>query len=123
MGAPSETFAPGTLEIKAGRSRECDTGPRGLRDSDPLWGTGSCQMPVLHTCSVNRENPMAQELTARQQQVLETVGREVDRLGVAPTLAELAAIFNVQPAAVRDCLKALERKGHLIVIPGLARGI
>jgi repressor LexA len=54
---------------------------------------------------------MAEELTARQQELLHYLEREIAREGRAPSLREAAADLGVSHAAVAQTLKALERKG------------
>jgi repressor LexA len=54
---------------------------------------------------------MAEELTARQQELLQYLEREIAREGRAPSLREAAADLGVSHAAVAQTLKALERKG------------
>lgn len=65
-----------------------------------------------------------QDLTSRQRQFLEAIEAYVRDHGVAPTVRELAALLRVRsPNAVRQHLKALERKGYLRRMPRRPRGM
>ncbi len=67
---------------------------------------------------------MARELTRRQREVLDFIVRWVEDRGFPPTLREIAARFRFASAnAVRDHLKALERKGYLRRQAGIARAL
>ena len=62
--------------------------------------------------------------TPRQQQILDLIGRAIEQDGAPPTLAELARELGFASVnAVRDQLRALQRKGHLELTPRAARGI
>ena len=64
------------------------------------------------------------ELTARQQAILDFVSAQVEAEGLPPTLAEIAHAFGFnQTRAAHKHLLALEAKGHLSLLPGKARGI
>ena len=64
------------------------------------------------------------ELTARQQAILDFVSAQVEAEGLPPTLAEIARAFGFnQTRAAHKHLLALEAKGHLSLLPGKARGI
>ena len=64
------------------------------------------------------------ELTARQQAILDFVGVHIEAEGMPPTLAEIARAFGFnQTRAAHKHLLALEAKGHLSLLPGKARGI
>jgi repressor LexA len=64
------------------------------------------------------------ELTERQQAILDFVGAQVEAEGMPPTLAEIARAFGFnQTRAAHKHLLALEAKGHLTLLPGKARGI
>lgn len=66
---------------------------------------------------------MSLKITIRQQEVLAYIRAEV-RNGLPPTRAEIAEIFGWKSAnTAEDHLRALERKGHLRLIPGASRGI
>lgn len=57
---------------------------------------------------------MARELTVRQREVLRFILEYQERQGYPPTLKEIAGHFGMASLnAVRDHLRALERKGHL----------
>ncbi|MGD9366600.1 MAG: transcriptional repressor LexA [Desulfobacteraceae bacterium] len=56
---------------------------------------------------------MQQELTPRQQQLMEYFRQAVDRKGQAPSLRRAAADLGVSHAAVAQGLKVLEAKGHI----------
>jgi len=64
------------------------------------------------------------ELTARQQAILDFVSAQVEAEGLPPTLAEIAHAFGFnQTRGAHKHLLALEAKGHLTLLPGKARGI
>lgn len=65
-----------------------------------------------------------QPLTGRQRQVLDFVRQHLEAIGSAPTLEEIRRHFGFKSLnAVRDHLRLIERKGHLVRHPGHARGI
>ena len=65
-----------------------------------------------------------QSLTSRQEQVLEFLLRYMDRAGMPPTRAEIAAAMGFRSAnAAEDHLKALEKKGAIVLTKGMSRGI
>jgi repressor LexA len=67
---------------------------------------------------------MSDELTFRQQAILDFIRAQVDGQGLPPTLAEIARAFGFnQTRAAHKHLLALEAKGRLQLIPGKARGI
>ena len=67
---------------------------------------------------------MSDELTLRQQAILDFIRTQVDTQGLPPTLAEIAAAFGFnQTRAAHKHLLALEAKGRLQLIAGKARGI
>jgi repressor LexA len=64
------------------------------------------------------------ELTARQQAILDFVVAKVEAEGLPPTLAEIARAFGFrQTRAAHKHLLALAAKGRLSLLPGKARGI
>jgi repressor LexA len=64
------------------------------------------------------------ELTRRQQAILDFVAAKVEAEGLPPTLAEIAAAFGFnQTRGAHKHLLALEAKGRLSLLPGKARGI
>ena len=64
------------------------------------------------------------ELTPRQQAILDFVAAQVEAEGLPPTLAEIAAAFGFnQTRGAHKHLLALEAKGRLSLLPGKARGI
>src|SRR5690554_2697365 len=67
---------------------------------------------------------MATKLTARQQQVLDLIRSEIHRSGFPPTRAEIAQALEFRsPNAAEDHLKALARKGAIVLTAGTSRGI
>jgi repressor LexA len=56
---------------------------------------------------------MQQELTPKQQHLLDYLRRIIDRKGQAPSLRHAAADLGVSHAAVAQGLKALEAKGYI----------
>ncbi|MEO8159854.1 MAG: transcriptional repressor LexA [Arenimonas sp.] len=64
------------------------------------------------------------ELTARQQAILDFVAAKVAAEGLPPTLAEIARAFGFrQTRGAHKHLLALQSKGRLTLLPGKARGI
>lgn len=65
-----------------------------------------------------------QQLTARQQQVLDIINDFIERIGCPPTLREIAERLGVNGTlGIMKHLKALEIKGFLIRREGSSRGI
>jgi repressor LexA len=62
-------------------------------------------------------------LTARQQSILDHLRAQLAAEGRPPTLAEIAASFDIGLNAARKHLHALAAKGVLELAPGKARGI
>ena len=64
------------------------------------------------------------QLTRRQQQILDFIRREQDQAGVAPTLAEIARHFGFRSlTTVADHLRLIRRKGLLAASDGRARAL
>ena len=64
------------------------------------------------------------ELTLRQQAVLDFIATRIEAEGMPPTLAEIAAAFGFnQTRGAHKHLLALAAKGRLTLLPGKARGI
>ncbi len=65
-----------------------------------------------------------EELTARQQQILEFIQRQQENGGLAPTLREIAAHFHFRsPNAALAHVQALRAKGAVKTVPGCARSV
>ena len=65
-----------------------------------------------------------QELTRRQQQILQMIQSHIDKTGMPPTRTDICDYFGFRsPTAADDHLKALERKEAIELIPGTSRGI
>ena len=65
-----------------------------------------------------------QELTPRQQEILELIRAFVAEFGIPPTRAEIAAELGFRsPNAAEEHLRALARKGAIELTPGTSRGI
>jgi repressor LexA len=63
-------------------------------------------------------------LTARQQKVLDWIRRYLESTGMPPTRAEIATGLGVSTASsAEDHLRALARKGALLLTPGASRGL
>jgi len=63
------------------------------------------------------------ELTPRQQEILDLICQAIANKGIPPTIAEIAEAIGVSSSnGVRGHLQALERKGAITLIAG-ARGI
>ena len=65
-----------------------------------------------------------QELTKRQQQILQMIQSHIQATGMPPTRYDICEHFGFKsPTAADDHLKALDRKGVISLIPGTSRGI
>lgn len=65
-----------------------------------------------------------QDLTARQQQILDLIREHIDETGYPPTRAEIAEQLGFKSAnAAEEHLKALARKGAIEMVAGASRGI
>ncbi len=63
-------------------------------------------------------------LTTRQQEILDFIRNTLEVLGAPPTRAEIAHAFGFSSHnAAEEHLKALARKGLIVLEPGAARGI
>ncbi len=63
-------------------------------------------------------------LTPRQQEILDFIKNSLEVLGAPPTRAEISSAFGfASPNAAEDHLKALAKKGAIVLEPGSARGI
>ena len=64
------------------------------------------------------------KLTPRQQEILDFIKSTLEVLGAPPTRAEISQAFGfASPNAAEDHLKALAKKGAIVLEPGSARGI
>lgn len=64
------------------------------------------------------------KLTTRQQEILDFIRSTLEVLGAPPTRAEIASAFGfASHNAAEEHLKALARKGVIVLEPGSARGI
>ena len=64
------------------------------------------------------------KLTPRQQEILDFIRNTLEVLGAPPTRAEIANAFGfASHNAAEEHLKALARKGIIVLEPGSARGI
>ncbi|MGB3425172.1 MAG: transcriptional repressor LexA [Castellaniella sp.] len=67
---------------------------------------------------------MALKLTARQSQILDLIRQSMQQTGRPPTRAEIARELGFRSAnAAEDHLRALERKGYVLLSAGTSRGI
>jgi repressor LexA len=65
-----------------------------------------------------------EKLTPRQQEILDFIRNSLETVGVPPTRAEIARAFGfASPNAAEEHLKALARKGTIVLESGSARGI
>lgn len=64
------------------------------------------------------------KLTARQQEILDFIRNRLETLGFPPTRADIAEAFGfASHNAAEEHLKALAKKGVIVLEPGSARGI
>jgi repressor LexA len=67
---------------------------------------------------------MADNLTPRQQEILDFIRNSLEVLGAPPTRTEICNAFGfASPNAAEDHLRALAKKGVIVLEPGSARGI
>ena len=67
---------------------------------------------------------MADTLTPRQREILDFIRNSLEVLGAPPTRAEIAGAFGfASPNAAEEHLKALAKKGAIVLDPRSARGI
>lgn len=67
---------------------------------------------------------MSLKLTARQSQILALITQDIAQTGRPPTRAEIARALGFRSAnAAEDHLRALERKGYILLAAGTSRGI
>lgn len=65
-----------------------------------------------------------QELTPRQQEILDWIRDTIERSGMPPTRADLSRAMGFRsPNAAEEHLRTLERKGAIELLPGASRGI
>lgn len=63
-------------------------------------------------------------LTRRQSEVLQVIRNHIEKTGAPPTRAEIAKTLGFRSVnAAEDHLKALARKGAILLSPGTSRGI
>lgn len=64
------------------------------------------------------------KLTPRQQEILDFIKNSLEVLGAPPTRMEISQAFGfASPNAAEDHLRALAKKGAVVLEPGSARGI
>lgn len=64
------------------------------------------------------------ELTPRQAEVLKVIQQHIENTGAPPTRAEIARTLGFRSVnAAEDHLKALAKKGAILLSPGTSRGI
>jgi repressor LexA len=64
------------------------------------------------------------ELTRRQNEILNLIRRQIERTGLPPTRAEICEHFGfTSPNAAEQHLRALAAKGVIEMLPGSSRGV
>jgi repressor LexA len=72
----------------------------------------------------NQKATIMIKLTTRQQEILDFIRNSLEMLGAPPTRAEIANAFGfASHNAAEEHLKALAKKGIIVLEPGSARGI
>ena len=67
---------------------------------------------------------MTEELTPKQQKILNFVRKAIQKTGFPPTRIEISKAFRYSsPNAAEEHLRTLERKGVIEMTPGASRGI
>lgn len=65
-----------------------------------------------------------EKLTLRQREILDFIKSKIEILGAPPTRAEIADAFGfASHNAAEEHLKALAKKGYVVLEPGAARGV
>lgn len=64
-----------------------------------------------------------EQLTRRQEEILEFIDRYRDCKGFPPSVREIGDEFGLAPSTVHDHIRALERKGHLGRQPRRSRSL
>jgi len=65
-----------------------------------------------------------QDLTSRQQEILNLIKKHLEETGYPPTRAEIAETLGFKSAnAAEEHLRALAKKGAIEMVPGASRGI
>ena len=65
-----------------------------------------------------------EDLSPRQQQILDLIREAIESTGMPPTRAEIARTMGYSsPNAAEELLRTLERKGAIEILKGSARGI
>lgn len=73
---------------------------------------------------VSRPPAPAESLSPRQRQILQLIERHLERHGMPPTRAELTLALGLRNRqGIDQHLRALARKGRILLEPGIARGI
>src|SRR5467141_734951 len=68
--------------------------------------------------------PMTEELTHKQQKILNFVRKAIEKTGFPPTRIEISKAFRYSsPSAAEEHLRMLETKGSLVLTPGASRGM
>ena len=62
-------------------------------------------------------------LTKRQTEVVETIRQYDERHGYAPAVRDIGRQMGISPNGVQGHLDALERKGVITRMPGIARSL
>jgi DNA-binding MarR family transcriptional regulator len=62
-------------------------------------------------------------LSPKQRETLRVIRASRSRTGLPPTQRELVKLLGVTQNAVRMRLASLARKGYVVLVPHLARGI
>lgn len=67
---------------------------------------------------------MSDELTHRQQEILNLIRRQIEKTGLPPTRVDICKALGFKsPNAAESHLRALEAKGVIEMTPGTSRGI
>src|SRR3954471_2850869 len=78
----------------------------------------------IQSSAQDRRTAMTEELTPKQQEILEFIREAIESTGYPPTRAEIAKAFRYSsPNAAEDHLRTLERKGAIEIPAGTSRGI
>jgi DNA-binding FadR family transcriptional regulator len=63
------------------------------------------------------------DLSPKQRELLKMLEVQRAKTGMTPTQRELVRLLGITQTAVRDRLVTLARKGYILLLPRLSRGI
>lgn len=96
--------------------------PRALRAYADAIERGDADPNAAYQATL--EEPKREPLTARQQRVYDAITKLHRDKGIMPSSRELMKELDIKSTnGVREHLLALARKGYIVYMPGLSRGV